>query len=69
MLCWACGAKGGALRRNGAMEMDVLGKRRGRPKRRWLDKVRDGIREKGLSEVEVYDRATRRCKLSDIDLT
>ena len=34
-----------------------------------MDKVRDGIREKGLSEVEVYDRATRRCKLSDIDLT
>ena len=50
------------------MEMDVLGTR-GRPNRRWLDKVRDGIREEGLSEVEEYDRATRRRNLSDIDLT
>ena len=34
--------------------------RRGRPKRRWLDRVRDDIREKGLSWVreEVYNRAT-----------
>ena len=33
---------------------------RGRPKRRWLDKVKDDIKEKGLSVDDVYDRATWR---------
>ena len=28
--------------------------------RRWLDRVRDDIKEKGLSANEVYDRTTRR---------
>ena len=41
--------------------MKVQGRRkRGRPKRRWLDKVKDDIKEKGLSADEVYDSATRR---------
>ena len=40
------------------MEMKVQGRRKtGRPKRRWLDKVKDDIKEKGLSEWEVYDHA------------
>ena len=44
-----------------AIEMKVQGRRkRGRPKRRWLDKVRDDIKEKGLSADEVYDRVTWR---------
>ena len=44
-----------------AMVMKVQGRRkRGKPKRRWLDKVKDDIKEKGLSAAEVYDRATRR---------
>ena len=44
-----------------AMEMKVQGRRkRGRPERRWLDKVKDDIKEKGLSADEVYDRATWR---------
>ena len=44
-----------------AMEMKVQGRRKkGRPKRRWLDKVKDDIKEKGLSADEVYDRATWR---------
>ena len=30
----------------------------GRPKRRWLDKVKDDIKEKGMSADEVYDHAT-----------
>ena len=30
----------------------------GRPKRRWLDKVKDDIKEKGLSAEEVYNRST-----------
>ena len=44
-----------------AMEMKVQGRRkRGRPKRRWLDKEKDDIKEKGLSADEVYDRSTWR---------
>ena len=41
-----------------AMEIKVQGMKKGRPKRRWLDRVRDDIKEKGLSTDEVYDRAT-----------
>ena len=38
--------------------MKVQGRRkRGRPKRRWLDKVNDGIKKNELSADEVYDRA------------
>ena len=41
-----------------AMEMKVQGRRkRGIPKRTWLDKVKDVIKEKGLSADYVYDRA------------
>ena len=41
--------------------MKVQGRRkRGRSKRRCLDRVRDDIREKGLSADDVYDRATWR---------
>ena len=40
-----------------AIEMKVHGRRnRERPKRRWLDKVDDNIKEKGLSADQVYDR-------------
>ena len=40
------------------MEKKVQGRRkRGRPKRRWLDKAKDDIKEKGLSADEVYDHA------------
>ena len=42
-----------------AMKMKVQGRRkRGRPKRRWLDKANDYNKENGLSADEVYDRAT-----------
>ena len=41
--------------------MKVQGRRkRGRPKRRWLDKVKDDVIEHGLSADDVYDRATCR---------
>ena len=41
-----------------AMEMKAQGRRkRGMPKRRWSNKVKDDIKEKGLSVGEVYDRA------------
>ena len=44
-----------------AMEMQVQGRTKsGRPKRRWLDKVKDDIKEKGLSADDVYDPVTRR---------
>ena len=40
-----------------AMVMKVQGRRkRGRHKRRWMDKVKDDIKEKGLSADDVYDR-------------
>ena len=53
-----------------AMEMKVQGRReRGRPKRRLMDKVRDYVKEKGLSADEVYDRATWRRMSSYIDPT
>ena len=39
-----------------AMEMKVQRRRkRGRPNRRWLDKVNYDIKEKGLSADKVYD--------------
>ena len=42
-----------------AMLIKVQGRRkRGRPKRRWLVKVKDAIKEKGLSADEVYDHVT-----------
>ena len=38
--------------------MKVQGRRkRGRPKRIWLDKVKDGIKEKALSADDVYMEA------------
>ena len=52
------------------MAIEVQGRRkRRRPKRRWLDKVKDDIKEKGLSGEEMYDRATRRCISAYIDHT
>ena len=41
-----------------AMEMKVRGRnKRGMPERRWLDRVRYDIKQKGLSAEEDYDRA------------
>ena len=40
------------------MVTKLQGRRKiGRPKRRWLDKVKDDIKEKGLSADDAYDRA------------
>ena len=56
--------------RRRAMEKKVQGIReRGRPNRRWLDRVRDDIKEKGLSGEEVYDRAKWGCMSSYINPT
>ena len=52
------------------MESKVQGRRkRGRPKRRWLDKVKDDIKEKGLSADDVCDYATWRRMSSYIEHT
>ena len=59
-----CDEKRGTLRRKegDANEKYALkGRRnRGRPKRRWLDKVKDDIKEKRLPADDVYDSATWR---------
>ena len=50
--------------------MKVQGRmKRGRPKRRCLDKAKDDIKEKGLSADDMYDHATWRRMLSYIDPT
>ena len=50
-----------------AMGIEVRGSRRGRPKKRWADCVKDDLREKRLSGEEVYDRAAWRRLGSHID--
>ena len=62
-MVWEFDEKRGTLRRK---EGDG---NEGIPKRRWLDKAKDDIKEKGLSGDEVYDRATRRRMSSYIDHT
>ena len=50
--------------------MKIQGRRKtGRPKRRWFDKVKDDIKEKGWSADEVYDSTTWRRMSSYIDPT
>ena len=67
---WACDQKRGTLCRKECDCNECTGRRkRGRPKRRWLDKVKDDIKEKGLSADDVYDRATWRRMSSYIDPT
>ena len=67
---WAFDEKRGVLRREeGDGNESTGGRKRGRPKRRWLDKVKDDTKEKGLSADDVYDRATWRRMSSYIDPT
>ena len=52
------------------MVIIVQGRRkRGRLKRRWMDKVKDDIKKKGLLADDVYDHATWRHMSSYIDPT
>ena len=49
-MVWACDAKRGTLcRKEGDGNESTGEKEERRPKRRWLDKVKDDIKEKGLS--------------------
>ena len=63
-MVWACDEKSGALHRKEGNENEstsIQGTwKRGSPNRRWLDKLKDDIKEKGQSAEEVYDRATWR---------
>ena len=38
------------------MEMELLGRRRGRPKRRFLDVVKEDMGEVGAKETDIEDR-------------
>ena len=52
------------------MGMEVPGKRRrGRPKRRWLDSIRNDLSERGLSEEDAQDRPRWRRLIRHIDHT
>ena len=52
------------------MGMEVPGKRRrGRPKRVWLDSIRNDLSEKGLSEEDAQDRPRWRSLTRHIDPT
>ena len=52
------------------MGMEVPGKRRrGRPKRRWLDSIRNDLSERGLSEEDAQDRPRWRRLIRHIDPT
>ena len=68
---WACDEKRGTLcMKEGDGNESTMGRRkRGKPMRRWLVRVRDDIKENGLSRKEVSDRATWRRMSSYIDPT
>ena len=52
------------------MVMELPGKRRrGRPKRMWLDNIRNDLSEKELSEEDVQDRVKWRRPIRIIDPT
>ena len=53
---WGCNEKRGTLRMKKGVSNESTGEKeekRGRPKRRWLHKVKDDIKEKGLSAEDV----------------
>ena len=68
-MVWACDAKRGTLRRKEGDGNESTGEKVEIPKRRWLDKVKDDTKDKGLSVDDVYDLATWRRMSSYIDLT
>ena len=50
------------------MAMEVPGKRGGRPKRRWLDNIKNDLSQRELSG-EAQDRVQWRCHIRNIDPT
>ena len=50
------------------MKMDIHGgRRRGRPKRRWMDCIKDDLKSKGLTGDEVWDRNRWKTLARNID--
>ena len=55
-MVWACTEKRIRIG-NSVMAMEVPGKRRrGRPKRRWLDSIRNDLSERELAREDTQDR-------------
>ena len=51
-------------------DMEVPGRRgRGRPKRRWMDGIKEDLRVKGLSKDDAYDRTRWRKTVRNVDPT
>ena len=53
---WTCHEERPRVCRKKMMEMELPGKRRGRPKRRFLDVVKEDMGEVGVKETDVEDR-------------
>ena len=53
-MVWTYDKRGALRRKEGDGNESTREKKRERPRRRWLDKVKDDIKEKGLSGDEVY---------------
>ncbi len=69
-MIWACFEKEDEYVGKRVMRMEVPGKRRrGRPKRRWLDSIRNDLSERGLSEEDAPDRPRWRRLIRHIDPT
>ena len=50
------------------MNMEIQGTRgRGRPRKRWMDRVKEDLREKGLTGDEVHDRDCWRGLIRNVD--
>ena len=55
-MVWACIEKRRRMRRQRVMAMEVPEKRRRRPKRRWLDNIKNYLSERELSGEEAQYR-------------
>ena len=69
-MVWSCDEKRGTLRRREGDGNESTGEKEERKTyKRWLDKVKNDIKDKGLSADGVSDRATWRRMSSYIDPT
>ena len=64
MMVWACEEKRGCLCGRRVLEMELPEKRKvGRPKRRFMDAVKEGMKDVGVNEGDVHDRSSWRRKI------
>ena len=69
-MVWACFEKRRRIRREESIGDGGAGeKMRGRPKRRWMDNIRNDLSERGLSEEDAQDRSRWRRLTRHIDPT